>query len=404
MPRRPSTHVDSPAAVGERLRAARLAAGLSQRDLSFEGCTAAYVSRIEAGARTPSYQILREFATRLGVTADYLATGDDGVSEPDPRVEAEILLRLGRVDEAEEIFREAGAEAGLGAVTLARGDARQAIELLAAALASGELSPEAAEAAAERLARAYCLQGQFEEALALLTRVLDDARARRDRFAVARFGVLLAGVYIDIGDLAQAERILSEALADAQETLDPALRAQLYWREGYAELAAASLRSTDQQLAAARGLALLARIENERGNGEQALARLDEAMPELRCAGNDVEQAMASIERARALAGLGQEAEAISLLADVVPRLEDAPAESAAPAYVTVARFFRARGDHEHALELYALAAERAPAPSRHAANALSAMAEIHEERGEADEALRLLKAALAARSGVTSA
>src|SRR5579862_2959638 len=107
MPRRPSTHVDSPAAVGERLRAARLEAGLSQRDLSFDGCTAAYVSRIEAGARTPSYQILREFGNRLGVTADYLATGDEGVVAADPLVEAEIALRMGELDRAAEIYSQA---------------------------------------------------------------------------------------------------------------------------------------------------------------------------------------------------------------------------------------------------------------------------------------------------------
>ena len=53
MPRRPSNHVDDPIAVGQRLRQAREAAGLTQRELSFEGCTAAYVSRIEAGARVP---------------------------------------------------------------------------------------------------------------------------------------------------------------------------------------------------------------------------------------------------------------------------------------------------------------------------------------------------------------
>ncbi len=80
MPRRPSTHVDDPVAVGRRLRKAREAAGVTQRDLSFEGCTAAYISRIEAGARVPSLQILHEFARRLGVRPEYLATGE---SDPD---------------------------------------------------------------------------------------------------------------------------------------------------------------------------------------------------------------------------------------------------------------------------------------------------------------------------------
>src|SRR5579875_3174741 len=161
MPRRPSNHVDSPAAVGERLRAARLAAGLSQRDLSFDGCTAAYVSRIEAGARTPSYQILREFGKRLGVSADYLATGEEGILAADPLVEGTIALRLGDPDRAAEVYERhlresdderaaAQADAGLGRVALARGDAHEAVERLSRALAADGLSTAEASAAATR--------------------------------------------------------------------------------------------------------------------------------------------------------------------------------------------------------------------------------------------------------------
>ena len=59
------SHVDDPAAVGRRLKEARLAAGLSQRQLSFPGCSAAYISRLEAGDRVPSLQLLRKLALKL---------------------------------------------------------------------------------------------------------------------------------------------------------------------------------------------------------------------------------------------------------------------------------------------------------------------------------------------------
>jgi transcriptional regulator with XRE-family HTH domain len=105
MPRRPSNHVDDPIAVGQRLRQAREAAGLTQRDLSFEGCTAAYVSRIEAGARVPSLQILHEFARRLGVRPEYLATGGlDGEGLSSELLEAEVALRLGDENRAAELY------------------------------------------------------------------------------------------------------------------------------------------------------------------------------------------------------------------------------------------------------------------------------------------------------------
>jgi transcriptional regulator with XRE-family HTH domain len=94
-------HVDDPAAVGRRLRSARLRAGLTQRALAFPGCSPAYVSLVESGSRIPSLQLLRELAARLGVSEDYLATGR--VTSADLRelphestrlVDAEIALRV----------------------------------------------------------------------------------------------------------------------------------------------------------------------------------------------------------------------------------------------------------------------------------------------------------------------
>ena len=82
MPRTPyRRHIDSEDAFALRLRGAREEAGLSQRRLAFPGCSPAYISRIEGGERVPSLHIIRELATRLGVSAEWLATGtqdDDG--------------------------------------------------------------------------------------------------------------------------------------------------------------------------------------------------------------------------------------------------------------------------------------------------------------------------------------
>lgn len=61
--------------VGQRIKRLRLAAGLSQRDCSSPGVSYAYISRIEAGARTPSVKALRKLADKLGVTTEYLETG-----------------------------------------------------------------------------------------------------------------------------------------------------------------------------------------------------------------------------------------------------------------------------------------------------------------------------------------
>ena len=89
------SHVDDPAAVGRRLKNARLAAGLSQRQLSFPGCSAAYISRLEAGDRVSSLQLLRKLAAKLNADEQYLATGVERIEQDPPEVvEAEVERRL----------------------------------------------------------------------------------------------------------------------------------------------------------------------------------------------------------------------------------------------------------------------------------------------------------------------
>ena len=426
MPRRPSSHVDDPAAVGRRLREAREAAGLTQRELSFEGCTAAYVSRIEAGARVPSLQILREFGKRLGVSADFLATGSSG--EPDLSsqfLEAEVALQLGDDQRATELYEEArdGAESsaavaraqlGLGRLAAGRGDITQAAGLLKEALDSGELDPGDASAAANALGRIYTTQNRFDDAFALFERFLVEARRRGDQFDQVRFSLLLANAYVDHGDFGRAHAAVGEVLDLARQTIDPMLRAGLYWSQSrvhlaqgepdraadYARLAIATLKASEQTLEAARALLLLAFIENDRGNPEAALELVEEGEPIVVAAGDATDAAMFAVERARALSALGEGEEAAALLLGIVPRLNAAAPKDAARAYLAVADIFRKQGDVARALELYELVVEQAPVPGRSVAAALTAMAEIYEDQGEPQLALDLLKRALAVRSG----
>src|SRR5438128_5234679 len=69
------SEVSSREGVGQRLKRLRVARGFSQRDLSSPGVSYAYISRIEAGARTPSVKAIRQLATKLGVSVEYLETG-----------------------------------------------------------------------------------------------------------------------------------------------------------------------------------------------------------------------------------------------------------------------------------------------------------------------------------------
>jgi tetratricopeptide (TPR) repeat protein len=429
MPRRPSTHVDDPRALGERLRQARQAAGLTQRQLAFEGCTAAYVSRIEAGARVPSLQIIHEFAKRTGVSPQYLATGTaDGEDLSSELLEAEIALRLGDEGRALELYEAALGEAdspaalaqarlGLGRLALHGGDVSQGMSLLEQAIDSRALAPGDASAAANALGRSYVAQARFDEAFAVFERFLEEGRTRGDEFDQVRFSVLLANAYIDHGDYGRAHAALGEVLDLARKTIDPMLHASLYWSQSrvhlsqgepdlaaeYAQLALATLKASEQTLEAARALLLLAFIENDRGNPQAALDLIDEGEPVVAAAGEAADAAMFTVERARALSALGEADEAAELLLGIAPRLSAAAPKEAARAYTAVADIFRSQGDVPRALELYELAAERAPVPSRPMTAALTAMAEIYEEQGDTERALELLKQALAARTGTAA-
>ena len=93
---------------GQRLKEARIAAGLSQRQLAFPGCSAAYISRLEAGQRVASLQLLRRIAAKLGVDEEFLATG---VARPHPLpaelVEADVALRMDDLDTARDHYERA---------------------------------------------------------------------------------------------------------------------------------------------------------------------------------------------------------------------------------------------------------------------------------------------------------
>src|SRR6059058_6514851 len=145
--------------IGVRLKRLRLARGLSQRELSSPGVSYAYISRIEAGARTPSVKALRKLAQKLSVSVEYLETGRD-IREVDDRelrlADAELELRLAddiasAERKLEQIYAEADAvgdrtsavraRIALGLASAQRGNHLEAVERLEAAVAD-EVAPQ----------------------------------------------------------------------------------------------------------------------------------------------------------------------------------------------------------------------------------------------------------------------
>lgn len=84
----------------KRLRRLRLEAGLSQREISEQGVSFTFISRLETGDRNPSDRAIRALAQKLGTTPEYLAWGR-GRSEAYSERERAILARIAEANHEE---------------------------------------------------------------------------------------------------------------------------------------------------------------------------------------------------------------------------------------------------------------------------------------------------------------
>jgi tetratricopeptide (TPR) repeat protein len=427
MPRRPSDqHIDNPAAVGRRLRQSRVDAGLSQRALAFPGCTPAYISRIEAGQRIPSLQLLRELANRIGVDVEYLARGDEAsAAVTDPLAEAELELRLGDVEAARKNFdaaaagdaddrRRARAHAGLGQIAFGQGDCPRAIESFERAL---ELWPglEAEDPGlADSLGRAYAMTSQYELAIALFERRHEAAEQRNDLIQTVRFAVLLANTLVDCGAFGRAEELLGHALAQNGDEGDPLTNARLWWTqsrlhalqresglaEKYARLALDTLMLTEHTRYVALARQVLAHIYLDEARADEALEVLEPARAALEGSENAYDRGLIRVELARAYVELGRLDEAVSLTQTAVEELREPSPMDAGRAYDVLATARRRQGDLAAAVEASERALSLLTVHDRYRLEVSSKLAEMLREQGRNEEALDLLADAVRSQAG----
>lgn len=415
-------YYDDPVALGRRLRETRETAGLSQRELSFPGCTAAYISRIEKGERVPSLQLIREFASRLGVTEEFISHGDH---RPQNRaatfVEARVALRMDDIDAASELAHaaldnaksnadRARASALFGEIDLQRGEVAAAIESLERART---LDPEL-EAAdpqfAESLGRAYVRAVEYESAIAVFERNRARAEGEGDLLNELRFSSLLANAYADTANFAAAEKILARAINLSEQVDRPFERAKALWAQSrlhsfqqdpagaarYAERALEILEVSDQSFHAGLAHLLLAHIELDRGNAQHAHELLERGEPAILGSGRAHNIATLRVDQAWALAQLGERERAIAAAMEAVGLLNQVGAADAGRGYVIIAGIYESLGDDDRALEVYELGIElREKLPNRYLAEAYSKYAALLERRGDKDAALEILKRAM---------
>jgi transcriptional regulator with XRE-family HTH domain len=349
-----------PETIGERLRRLRLERGASQRDLSAPGITYAYISRIEAGARTPSMKALRMLAKKLGVTPEYLETGSelDASELRELRLaEQELRLRLegsADADGVRDLLEDAEVAADvaawtrarivLGLVAAAHDDHAGTIAQLSEVVGTELVTPSSRPDVYSTLGRAYAAAGSPRDAVALFENALDDVGHVEplNVNAQVRYSTYLSYALTDLGELQRAKAVVAALFAGGGEAADRYTRVRLHWSLGRISLeqakpiaaldsfrrAVALLEATEDTMYLARAHIACADATISAGDDlGAALHHLDEAERLLGAA--PAAEDLATIRRLQAMcaAGSGDWAGAEHLGAQALLLAEDLPNE-----------------------------------------------------------------------------
>ena len=365
--------------VGDRLLRLRRERGLSQRELAAPDFTAAYISRIEAGARQPSVRALRKFAATLGVSAEYLETGSDfhGPRERElGLIDAELQLRLAEDPAAStqtlrRVLEQSVAVGDLEAATRARiglamnalheGRYSDAGRLLERATESGAVTPVDRPDVYTALGHAYAAQGQPSRAVELYESCLTQLReeAPEDVAARIRFATYLSYALSDLGELARADEVVRAAIGDAERLADLYTQIRLYWAlarvsalQGKLERALAHgrraialLEATEDTLQLGRAHLLCAAIANLQDKAIDALPDLHAAERLLSTRADTSDLASLRTEQAKAAAQLEQADVAIARAREALRLLEDGDPVERANALCALGDGLALRGD-----------------------------------------------------------
>jgi len=421
--------------IGVRLKRLRLDLSLSQRELSGPGVSYAYISRIEAGARTPSVKALRMLARKLGVSVEYLETGRDlrDTDERELRIaDAELELRLAAdVESAEEklgtILEEATqagdhasaarARVGLGLAAAHRGNHLDAVERLEAAIADQPVPVAARPDVYATLGQSYSALGAADRAVRLFERCLEEveASASEDSGTYIRFATFLSYALSDAGDYERANAVVRDALGRADDATDPYARVRLHWSlarvagmEGrssealeYMRRAITLLEATDHNVQLARAYLLSAGIEAHEGDADAAREHLMSAKKLLGTHPEPADRALVAIgwSRLASLEGEGPKAverarEAIAILGDFHGGEQGAAVWALAHGLAVSGDVEGAHGTYPRAVDLLAVHGRR-----NEAARASEEWAAVLQAHGRDEEAKPILARAAELRA-----
>ncbi|MFL5680519.1 MAG: helix-turn-helix domain-containing protein [Chloroflexota bacterium] len=410
------------AAIGARLRQARLAAGLTQQQLAGDRYTKAYISALENGIAKPSMAALNYLAPRLGKTASEVLADP---TQAWTRLEADLALAAGHWDQALDAYTS------LLESTTERASRAELLVAVAESLCRLDRPGEAIRPAAEAvstyiemgrapdraraeywLASAHLQQDNPDEARALLRGILDRVRDGLD--LGADFATRLL---IGLASLESYQGNSTTALAYLEEARDHAAELDTRRRGAFLAAMATAYRSNGDLEAAIRtGLQALALLHAAESSLEVGL--VENHLAQTYAALGNVKRARETIGRARAAAAsddrlvsnladteagieltAGNPERALELADEAISLAERTEHQKALlDGLATRARALSALGRNEDAAAAFekaaALAEKTGPASRRR--QILSAWADAMAALGRHDEAYALARRALA--------
>jgi tetratricopeptide (TPR) repeat protein len=233
--------------LGERLKEARLKAGLTQSQLGEPLYSPSFISTIEGGKRRPSMAAAQHFATKLSLTVEELFLG--GSRETALKIQERIHqarrdMSTDAVDKAKKSLASAAREAEAEGLTMLQGqaeylraliveragDIKKALELYQAVEDLLRDNPVGATDAITGRARCFQILGELRYATHLLEAHLARLRIEglEDPDALIRLYTSLVAVYFDADLEAQAAHAAASAMRLGGEKTEPERLANMY--------------------------------------------------------------------------------------------------------------------------------------------------------------------------------
>ena len=335
----------------------RVSKGLTQREIAEPRYTAAYISTIEAGRRSPSNAALAHFAKRLGVEIEELVTGRP--ANLPARLALELqegrsCLARGQFDRGEKAFRqvartaarhdlprvEARAYEALGLAAERKSNVQEALDHYARAteLLDGAPDPVRVESVVG-IARCHQMMGDLRYAIHIMETYASVLRRKNleDPLAMMRVYSSLVWPYSEVGLKERAADVAARALELEHRVEDSPQIANMHinvarslLEQGHPEDALESLkvaeniyRALDWRSEIARALVASGMVLSSTGDSDLARQALTSALEALRETTDSLNTARALTEMARLERGVGDVRRSIELLEESLALLSD---------------------------------------------------------------------------------